>query len=540
MGRLTTLLGQRQVRQPQRPPGPGRQQRHRACGERSVAGAGQQRQRRVEQQEPGGLTRLGVPVSSGRYASIWSSSSATVVGGRRHRGAGRSARSRRRSGRPAPNPAEPRRIADGAQEAVDLGDVHPAQQVRVGRRVRTAVRGRAADREVDLAHPGDHRLGVGGGGVGGGGDEVWSAAADPTDRPCNPEWAATPAMASGWRDCNSSARIPPTNIEASACTVQIGSPGANQRSPSVSQIRRAIVGPSGPATLDRKAEANVSLTLLMTMSLVCPRDCPPNGIASNTCTRQSWRRSRGRRRRPRPRTGRRCWRPCGAGWPTPAPPVPSFRRDSIREPVSFRSLRSWPPCCRAVGLPRGGTVSLVGAGRRRRRGHQPAVRPVGGPGGRLGGAGGTAGLGLLAAAEFGVDLAKLVVIPEPGPDVVQVLTLLADGIDVIAVSAPDRAACLRTAAGTAGPAPAARCGAVGGRAVAGRRPCSAYLHARVVRHRQRSRSTARPRPCRHGRRSTLGRSPCTVDPRAAVEFGRQSHCGPSRASRQRKRCALIS
>lgn len=51
---------------------------------------------------------------------------------------------------------------------------------------------------------------------------------------------------------------------------------------------------------------------------------------------------------------------------------------------------------------------------------------------------GMPGLGLLAAAEFGIDLDRLVVIPEPGPDVLQVLSILVDGVDMIAVTLPPK------------------------------------------------------------------------------------------------------
>lgn len=49
---------------------------------------------------------------------------------------------------------------------------------------------------------------------------------------------------------------------------------------------------------------------------------------------------------------------------------------------------------------------------------------------------GIPGLGLAAAAELGVDFDRLVVIPDPGPDVLQVLSVLADGVDLIAVAQP--------------------------------------------------------------------------------------------------------
>ncbi len=52
---------------------------------------------------------------------------------------------------------------------------------------------------------------------------------------------------------------------------------------------------------------------------------------------------------------------------------------------------------------------------------------------------GMPGVGLAAAAEFGVDLDRVVVIPEPGPDVLQVLSILVDGVDMIAVALPPTA-----------------------------------------------------------------------------------------------------
>lgn len=45
-------------------------------------------------------------------------------------------------------------------------------------------------------------------------------------------------------------------------------------------------------------------------------------------------------------------------------------------------------------------------------------------------------LGVLAAAEMGVDLTRLGIIPEPGPELLQVLSVLADGVDVIATAPP--------------------------------------------------------------------------------------------------------
>lgn len=42
----------------------------------------------------------------------------------------------------------------------------------------------------------------------------------------------------------------------------------------------------------------------------------------------------------------------------------------------------------------------------------------------------------LAAAEMGVDLSRLALIPDPGPDPVRVLSILADGVGVIAAAVP--------------------------------------------------------------------------------------------------------
>ncbi len=46
-------------------------------------------------------------------------------------------------------------------------------------------------------------------------------------------------------------------------------------------------------------------------------------------------------------------------------------------------------------------------------------------------------LGLSAAAELGVDLDRVVLIPDPGVDLIQILSVLIDGIELIAVSVPN-------------------------------------------------------------------------------------------------------
>jgi len=52
--------------------------------------------------------------------------------------------------------------------------------------------------------------------------------------------------------------MPPTYMEASACTMAMGSVGANQRSPGSPQIRCSRSGASSPATLARIACAIAS------------------------------------------------------------------------------------------------------------------------------------------------------------------------------------------------------------------------------------------------------------------------------------------
>jgi hypothetical protein len=49
---------------------------------------------------------------------------------------------------------------------------------------------------------------------------------------------------------------------------------------------------------------------------------------------------------------------------------------------------------------------------------------------------GMPGLGLSAAAELGVDLDRVVLVPDPGADVLQVVSNLIDGVDLVAVALP--------------------------------------------------------------------------------------------------------
>ncbi len=121
--------------------------------------------------------------------------------------------------------------------------------------------------------------------------------------------------------------------------------------------------------------------------------------------------------------GPRC---CGAGWP----------RSNIEH--VFESSAVFPvaaPLAAALprgGLTRGSVVSVLGQGATSLlftllagsgTGHWAAL--VGMP-----------GLGLRAAAELGVDLDRVVLIPDPGSDALQVVSILIDGVDLIAVALP--------------------------------------------------------------------------------------------------------
>lgn len=81
------------------------------------------------------------------------------------------------------------------------------------------------------------------------------------------------------------------------------------------------------------------------------------------------------------------------------------------------------------GLPRGGVVSLAGQGST-----SLLLTLLASPSAPWSAVVGMPGLGLLAAAELGVDLDKVVVVPDPGPDVLQVLSVLVDGVDMVALA----------------------------------------------------------------------------------------------------------
>ncbi len=83
------------------------------------------------------------------------------------------------------------------------------------------------------------------------------------------------------------------------------------------------------------------------------------------------------------------------------------------------------------GLARGSVVSVLGQGAT-----SLLFTLLSGPQDAWSALVGMPGIGLLAATEFGIDLDRIAVIPEPGPDVLQVLSILVDGVDMIAVALP--------------------------------------------------------------------------------------------------------
>lgn len=110
-------------------------------------------------------------------------------------------------------------------------------------------------------------------------------------------------------------------------------------------------------------------------------------------------------------------------------PEPDGRVLPVAEPLA--------PLLPAGGLRRGSTVALPPA---------PgatslllALLAEASAGGAWAAVVGRPDLGVVAAAEAGVRLERLALVPEPGPDLVAVTVALLDGIDVVAVAGADRA-----------------------------------------------------------------------------------------------------
>ena len=78
------------------------------------------------------------------------------------------------------------------------------------------------------------------------------------------------------------------------------------------------------------------------------------------------------------------------------------------------------------GLPRG-SVTVTSGARSLPLGMAAAVTAAGGHAAIVG----LPGAGLLAAAEMGADLSRIAMIPDPGPDPVEVAAVLTDGMDLV-------------------------------------------------------------------------------------------------------------
>lgn len=88
------------------------------------------------------------------------------------------------------------------------------------------------------------------------------------------------------------------------------------------------------------------------------------------------------------------------------------------------------------GVPRGSVVSVGSSAPGGGGATSLLLTLLAAPRGAWAAAVGIPDLGILAAAEMGVDLSRLGIIPEPGSDLLQVLSVLADGVDMIATVPP--------------------------------------------------------------------------------------------------------
>ncbi|MBF6386664.1 hypothetical protein IU444_21290 [Nocardia farcinica] len=103
-----------------------------------------------------------------------------------------------------------------------------------------------------------------------------------------------------------------------------------------------------------------------------------------------------------------------------SPVAPRLRREPLPVPPALAGLLP------DGGLGKGTVVSYAGA-RSLLAGLLAAVTEPGGHAAVVG----VPGFGLLAAAEMGADLGRLAVIPDPGPDPVEVAAVLLDGLDLV-------------------------------------------------------------------------------------------------------------
>ncbi|WP_043647919.1 hypothetical protein [Nocardia thailandica] len=103
-----------------------------------------------------------------------------------------------------------------------------------------------------------------------------------------------------------------------------------------------------------------------------------------------------------------------------APAREPLRREVLPVPAALADLLP------DGGLPKGAVVAYVGANALL-SGLLAAVTAAGGHAAVVG----MPGLGLLATAEMGAQLSRLAVIPDPGPDPVEVAAVLLDGLDLV-------------------------------------------------------------------------------------------------------------
>ena len=116
---------------------------------------------------------------------------------------------------------------------------------------------------------------------------------------------------------------------------------------------------------------------------------------------------------------------CDAGWPRSS--IERVFDDPVVLPVAAPLAAALP----RGGLTRGSVVSVQGQGAT-----SLLYTLLAGPAGCWSALVGMPGLGLAAAAELGVDLDRVVLVPDAGADVLQVVSILIDGVDLVAVALP--------------------------------------------------------------------------------------------------------
>lgn len=116
---------------------------------------------------------------------------------------------------------------------------------------------------------------------------------------------------------------------------------------------------------------------------------------------------------------------CDAGWPRSS--IERMFDGSAVLPVAAPLAKALP----RGGLARGSVVSVLGQGAT-----SLLYTLLAGPAGCWSALVGMPELGLSAAAELGVDLNRVALVPDPGADALQVVSILIDGVDLVAVALP--------------------------------------------------------------------------------------------------------